>query len=69
MTFMPNNQTVPTNNVNDHLLISRVYELSCEGGHDNPELEALDAILHQRLRQTYGDDSTAAVTPPTCGPD
>jgi hypothetical protein len=55
---MKNHQTATSDNVSDHLLVSRLYELTCEGG-DNPELENLDAMVHQRLLETYGDDSTA----------
>lgn len=58
MDNMSNHQTATTDSVSDHLLVSRLYELTCEGGRDNPELESLDAIVYQRLLETYGDDST-----------
>ena len=62
MDNMAYQQTTTSDNVNDHLLVSRLYELTSEGGHDNPELERLDAIVYQRLLETYGDDSTAPAT-------
>ncbi|HEU4773382.1 MAG TPA: hypothetical protein VFS82_02500 [Lysobacter sp.] len=61
MDKMTNHQTGTSDNVSDHLLVSRLYELAREGG-DNPELENLDAMLYQRLLETYGDDSTAPAT-------
>ncbi len=63
MDYTMNEQTASSDSVNDQLLISRLYELTREGGRDSPELESLDAIFHQRLLQTYGDDITAAAPP------
>lgn len=45
--------------VNDDHLVSRLWELSQDSTGDNAELESLEAIVYQRLLQTYGDDITA----------
>ncbi|KIQ96483.1 hypothetical protein [Lysobacter sp. A03] len=39
-------------------LVARLYELSQDSAADDAELEALDAIVYQRLLQTYGDEAT-----------
>lgn len=39
-------------------LVARLYELSQDSAADDAELESLDAIVYQRLLQTYGDEVT-----------
>ncbi|WP_222564491.1 hypothetical protein [Novilysobacter antarcticus] len=39
-------------------LVTRLYELSQDSAADGAELESLDAIVYQRLLQTYGDEAT-----------
>ncbi|MEO6169888.1 MAG: hypothetical protein ABIO84_02960 [Lysobacter sp.] len=44
---------------NDHL-VARLYELTRVAAPDSAELETLDAIVYQRLLETYGDDSSVS---------
>ncbi len=45
----------------DDQLVSRLYELTQDSAANDGELETIDAMVHQRLLQTYGDDKTAPV--------
>lgn len=47
-----------TGDGNDDQLVARLYELTRNSDADDAELESLDAIVYQRLLQTYGDDVT-----------
>ena len=41
-------------------LVARLYELTQDAAPDCTELETLDAIVYQRLLETYGDDSSVS---------
>jgi len=41
----------------DDALVARLYELV--GSNDSGELARIDAIVHERLLQAYGDDHQA----------
>lgn len=43
---------------NNQELVDRLFSLTQEGETAQAELASLDALIYQRLLQTYGDDET-----------
>lgn len=57
MDHVTSQQAPYSADANNDQLVSRLYELTRDSAADDAELETLDAIVYERLLQTYGDDT------------
>lgn len=59
MDHVTSQQAPNSADANNDQLVSRLYELTQDSAADDTELETVNAIVYERLLQTYGDDTTA----------
>ncbi len=59
MNYTSNQPAPSSTDVKDDQLVSLLYDLTRDSASDEVALETIDAIVYQRLLQTYGDDATA----------